>query len=222
MTSGPVYAHIETVCLPHTIPHGRIDSPYRYCCHGLAWKAAVHVDTIPYGALYVKGSWEKSRTACTATATLICSCRARPRRATRIPHAPCARLSHGPHPHRRGSTHIEGSDLPGWGSSGLRPMGELIYAGLRATVPSMRLAGRHNKAPFIVYAREGGWELERTGSGHVKATRIDEAGTRHMLFLPGTPGGSRSKENALSKLVKCDKGRCHCHLRHPALSVAVG
>lgn len=81
----------------------------------------------------------------------------------------------------------------------------------------MKLSGRHSKVPYMAYAREQGWSAERTGSGHVRATKIDEQGVRHMLFLSGTPGGGRAKENCLAKLVKCDKGRCQCHLRHAAL-----
>jgi hypothetical protein len=85
-----------------------------------------------------------------------------------------------------------------------------------------KLGGRHGKAPHIAYAKANGWELERRGGGHYVARRIDDAGTSHMFFVASTPGGNRSKENTLAKFVKCDKGRCQCHLRHGVLSRAVG
>lgn len=81
----------------------------------------------------------------------------------------------------------------------------------------MKLAGRHNKAPYMEHARKNGWQLAYTGKGHVRATRTID-GVHHMLFLSGTPGGGRAKENCLAKFIRCEKGRCHCHLRHTSLS----
>lgn len=79
----------------------------------------------------------------------------------------------------------------------------------------MKVGGRHSKAPYLAYARANGWGLERTNGGHIRARKDG-----HLQFLSMTPGGGRAKENCLAKLEKCDKGRCHCHLRHAALSHA--
>jgi hypothetical protein len=83
-----------------------------------------------------------------------------------------------------------------------------------------KLGGRHGKHPYVKYASDNGWEIERRNGGHLVARKTDEQGQSHLLFIGGTPGGGRATQNTLAKFVKCDKGRCHCHLRHAALSAA--
>jgi hypothetical protein len=90
---------------------------------------------------------------------------------------------------------------------------DLIYAVVRATVPSMAIAGKTKRTAAYQHADKNGWEIGRTRSGHL-AMRKDG----HIVYAPSTPSDWRGEKNALAKLRRCERGQCHCHLRHPSLT----
>lgn len=156
--------------------------------------------------------------------------------ATRTPLHACARLSHGPH--RTGEAATSKALFTRMGQGSLRPIYDLTIVGkratligrrwagridltfyaARATVPSMSpsLSSKTKRTTYYKYAVENGWNLDVAGSGHLRARKDGHLASS----LSMTPGGGRAQQNCLAKLVRCDKGKCHCHLRHPALVAA--
>src|SRR5688500_12231105 len=88
-------------------------------------------------------------------------------------------IAEGPHPTMHPA--FGGYRRPTPSRRGFAGVGLLDSCPSVCYVPPMKLSGRHSKVPYMAYAVDQGWNLERTGKGHVRARKPG-----HLVFLSGT------------------------------------